>query len=183
MPHKSIANISDAGSHTSVLSVLGNVAAYWQISTVLSFSVQIKSERELDKLKGLRLAELWLDGNPLCQHYKDQTVYIRLVPPSSPHRSQSAKPVRVMSRCGVCVTWWLFLFQSEAEKVIEILWFVVWSNKVICPAMLEELECVKAQVQAASRTIMYWGFLKLYHPVWWLCNTAWHLAASLFQRL
>lgn len=41
--------------------------------------VQIKSERELDKLKGLRLVELWLEGNPLCQHFKDQAMYIRLV--------------------------------------------------------------------------------------------------------
>lgn len=46
--------------------------------------VQIKSERELDKLKGLRLVELWLEGNPMCQHFKDQAMYIRLVKQKPP---------------------------------------------------------------------------------------------------
>uniref|UniRef100_A0AAR2IY77 Nuclear RNA export factor 1 n=1 Tax=Pygocentrus nattereri TaxID=42514 RepID=A0AAR2IY77_PYGNA len=40
---------------------------------------ELKSERELDKLKGLRLVELSLDRNPLCDHFKDQADYIRLV--------------------------------------------------------------------------------------------------------
>ena len=38
---------------------------------------QLKAERELDKLKGLKLAELWLDSNPLCSFFKDQAAYIR----------------------------------------------------------------------------------------------------------
>uniref|UniRef100_A0AAY4EMP7 Nuclear RNA export factor 1 n=1 Tax=Denticeps clupeoides TaxID=299321 RepID=A0AAY4EMP7_9TELE len=38
---------------------------------------EIKTERELDRLKGLSLTELWLSGNPLCNHFKDQTAYIR----------------------------------------------------------------------------------------------------------
>ncbi|KAJ7996756.1 hypothetical protein DPEC_G00240320 [Dallia pectoralis] len=37
---------------------------------------ELKSERELDKIKGLKLVELWLEKNPLCDYFKDQTVYI-----------------------------------------------------------------------------------------------------------
>jgi len=40
---------------------------------------QLKSDRELDKLKGLKLVELWLERNPLSSAYKDQTTYIRSV--------------------------------------------------------------------------------------------------------
>uniref|UniRef100_A0AAY4EN71 Nuclear RNA export factor 1 n=1 Tax=Denticeps clupeoides TaxID=299321 RepID=A0AAY4EN71_9TELE len=40
---------------------------------------EIKTERELDRLKGLSLTELWLSGNPLCNHFKDQTAYISAV--------------------------------------------------------------------------------------------------------
>ncbi|XP_073514582.1 nuclear RNA export factor 1 [Phyllobates terribilis] len=36
----------------------------------------LKSEKDLDNLKGLKLEMLWLDGNPLCKSFKDQTVYI-----------------------------------------------------------------------------------------------------------
>lgn len=61
-----------------VLSCHGN-AGLRLVSDESFLLVQIRSERELDKLKGLRLAELWLEGNPLCQHFKDQTIYIRLV--------------------------------------------------------------------------------------------------------
>lgn len=39
----------------------------------------MKSERELDKVKGLKLEELWLDGNPLCDTFRDQSTYIRSV--------------------------------------------------------------------------------------------------------
>uniref|UniRef100_A0AAY4ELV9 Nuclear RNA export factor 1 n=1 Tax=Denticeps clupeoides TaxID=299321 RepID=A0AAY4ELV9_9TELE len=39
---------------------------------------EIKTERELDRLKGLSLTELWLSGNPLCNHFKDQTAYISI---------------------------------------------------------------------------------------------------------
>ncbi|XP_027563705.1 nuclear RNA export factor 1-like, partial [Neopelma chrysocephalum] len=41
---------------------------------------ELKSERELDKVKGLKLEELWLDGNPLCDSFRDQASYIRSVP-------------------------------------------------------------------------------------------------------
>uniref|UniRef100_A0A8C1SX68 Zgc:153681 n=1 Tax=Cyprinus carpio TaxID=7962 RepID=A0A8C1SX68_CYPCA len=41
---------------------------------------ELKSEQELDKVKGFRLVELWLDRNPLCDVFKDQTTYIRSVP-------------------------------------------------------------------------------------------------------
>ncbi|KAJ3581218.1 hypothetical protein NHX12_016900, partial [Muraenolepis orangiensis] len=36
----------------------------------------LKSDRELDKIKGLKLVELWLDKNPLSSSYKDQASYI-----------------------------------------------------------------------------------------------------------
>uniref|UniRef100_A0A671Q277 Nuclear RNA export factor 1-like n=1 Tax=Sinocyclocheilus anshuiensis TaxID=1608454 RepID=A0A671Q277_9TELE len=39
---------------------------------------ELKTERELDKLKGLKLVELSLEGNPLCGHYKNQADYVRL---------------------------------------------------------------------------------------------------------
>uniref|UniRef100_A0AAZ3Q1K4 Nuclear RNA export factor 1 n=1 Tax=Oncorhynchus tshawytscha TaxID=74940 RepID=A0AAZ3Q1K4_ONCTS len=38
---------------------------------------ELKSEKELDRLKGLKLVELWLDRNPLCDQFKDQLTYIR----------------------------------------------------------------------------------------------------------
>lgn len=44
---------------------------------------ELKSERELDKVKGFKLTELWLDRNPLCDHFKDQSSYIRSVPSNS----------------------------------------------------------------------------------------------------
>uniref|UniRef100_A0A4W4GDS5 NTF2 domain-containing protein n=1 Tax=Electrophorus electricus TaxID=8005 RepID=A0A4W4GDS5_ELEEL len=34
---------------------------------------------KLDKVKGFKLAELWLDRNPLCDHFKDKPTYIRSV--------------------------------------------------------------------------------------------------------
>ncbi|XP_067313113.1 nuclear RNA export factor 1 isoform X2 [Pseudorasbora parva] len=40
---------------------------------------ELKSERELDTVKGFRLVELWLDRNPLCDHFKDQTSYISAI--------------------------------------------------------------------------------------------------------
>uniref|UniRef100_A0A8C5E130 Nuclear RNA export factor 1 n=1 Tax=Gouania willdenowi TaxID=441366 RepID=A0A8C5E130_GOUWI len=39
----------------------------------------LKTDRELDKLKGLKLVELWLVRNPLCALFKDQSLYIRSV--------------------------------------------------------------------------------------------------------
>uniref|UniRef100_A0A3B4ZMW3 Nuclear RNA export factor 1 n=1 Tax=Stegastes partitus TaxID=144197 RepID=A0A3B4ZMW3_9TELE len=38
---------------------------------------ELKSDRELDKVKGLKLVELWLNRNPLCDLFKDQASYIR----------------------------------------------------------------------------------------------------------
>uniref|UniRef100_A0A8C5WNU9 Nuclear RNA export factor 1 n=1 Tax=Laticauda laticaudata TaxID=8630 RepID=A0A8C5WNU9_LATLA len=38
---------------------------------------QLKTEHELDKLKGLKLDELWLDNNPLCDGFRDRSAYIR----------------------------------------------------------------------------------------------------------
>uniref|UniRef100_A0A7N6AHA6 Nuclear RNA export factor 1 n=1 Tax=Anabas testudineus TaxID=64144 RepID=A0A7N6AHA6_ANATE len=40
---------------------------------------ELKSDRELDKVKGLKLVELWLNRNPLCNHFKDQASYISAV--------------------------------------------------------------------------------------------------------
>uniref|UniRef100_A0A673ARU2 Nuclear RNA export factor 1 n=1 Tax=Sphaeramia orbicularis TaxID=375764 RepID=A0A673ARU2_9TELE len=40
---------------------------------------ELKSDRELDKVKGLKLVELWLNRNPLCDLFKDQPSYIRSV--------------------------------------------------------------------------------------------------------
>uniref|UniRef100_A0A8C7FMV1 Nuclear RNA export factor 1a n=1 Tax=Oncorhynchus kisutch TaxID=8019 RepID=A0A8C7FMV1_ONCKI len=52
---------------------------------------ELKSEKELDRLKGLKLVELWLDRNPLCDQFKDQLTYIRSVsePGSHTHISPS----------------------------------------------------------------------------------------------
>ncbi|XP_066501687.1 nuclear RNA export factor 1 [Hoplias malabaricus] len=40
---------------------------------------ELKVVRELDKLKGLKLAELSLERNPLCENFKDQAEYISAV--------------------------------------------------------------------------------------------------------
>ncbi|KAM9658550.1 nuclear RNA export factor 1 isoform 2-T2 [Trichechus inunguis] len=40
---------------------------------------ELKSERELDKIKGLKLEELWLDRNPLCDTFRDQSTYISAI--------------------------------------------------------------------------------------------------------
>uniref|UniRef100_A0A8C1AHW9 Nuclear RNA export factor 1 n=1 Tax=Cyprinus carpio carpio TaxID=630221 RepID=A0A8C1AHW9_CYPCA len=40
---------------------------------------ELKTERELDKLKGLKLVELSLEGNPLCGHYKIQADYVSAI--------------------------------------------------------------------------------------------------------
>uniref|UniRef100_A0A6J0TWV2 Nuclear RNA export factor 1 n=1 Tax=Pogona vitticeps TaxID=103695 RepID=A0A6J0TWV2_9SAUR len=39
----------------------------------------LKTDRELDKLKGLKLEELWLDGNTLCNNFRDQSTYISAI--------------------------------------------------------------------------------------------------------
>uniref|UniRef100_A0A672Q0G0 Nuclear RNA export factor 1-like n=1 Tax=Sinocyclocheilus grahami TaxID=75366 RepID=A0A672Q0G0_SINGR len=40
---------------------------------------ELKTERELDKLKGLKLVELSLEGNPLCGHHKNQADYVSAI--------------------------------------------------------------------------------------------------------
>ncbi|XP_078673883.1 nuclear RNA export factor 1-like [Branchiostoma floridae x Branchiostoma belcheri] len=40
---------------------------------------ELKSEFELDKIKDWKLDELWLDGNPVCNHFKEQSAYISAV--------------------------------------------------------------------------------------------------------
>uniref|UniRef100_A0A674ADP5 Nuclear RNA export factor 1b n=1 Tax=Salmo trutta TaxID=8032 RepID=A0A674ADP5_SALTR len=40
---------------------------------------ELKTERELDRIKGLKLVELWLERNPLCDYLKDQASYISTV--------------------------------------------------------------------------------------------------------
>ncbi|XP_026090885.1 nuclear RNA export factor 1-like isoform X1 [Carassius auratus] len=40
---------------------------------------ELKTERELDKLKGLKLVELSLEGNPLCGHYKNQADFVSAI--------------------------------------------------------------------------------------------------------
>uniref|UniRef100_A0A8C0WM18 Nuclear RNA export factor Tap RNA-binding domain-containing protein n=1 Tax=Castor canadensis TaxID=51338 RepID=A0A8C0WM18_CASCN len=37
---------------------------------------QLKSALELNKLKGMKLEELWLEGNPFCRIFLDQSVYV-----------------------------------------------------------------------------------------------------------
>ncbi|XP_051533802.1 nuclear RNA export factor 1-like [Myxocyprinus asiaticus] len=40
---------------------------------------ELKTERELDKLKGLKLVDLSLGGNPLCGHFKTQADYVSAI--------------------------------------------------------------------------------------------------------
>ncbi|XP_034954266.1 nuclear RNA export factor 1 [Zootoca vivipara] len=42
-------------------------------------SNQLKTDRDLDRLKDLKLEELWLDGNPLCDSFRDQSTYISAI--------------------------------------------------------------------------------------------------------
>ncbi|XP_057573594.1 nuclear RNA export factor 2-like [Hippopotamus amphibius kiboko] len=40
---------------------------------------ELKSAWELNKMKGLKLEELWLEGNPLCGTFPDQSTYISAI--------------------------------------------------------------------------------------------------------
>uniref|UniRef100_A0A4W3H4G8 NTF2 domain-containing protein n=1 Tax=Callorhinchus milii TaxID=7868 RepID=A0A4W3H4G8_CALMI len=40
---------------------------------------EVKLERDLDKIKSFKLEELWLEGNPLCDNYRDQTAYVSAI--------------------------------------------------------------------------------------------------------
>lgn len=69
---------------------------------------ELKSERELDKVKGLKLEELWLKGNPLCDTFRDQSTYIRSVvaspsPPGDlhPREAELMQPDQCPSAGGV----------------------------------------------------------------------------------
>lgn len=44
---------------------------------ILSHLSQLKSIFELEKVKELKLEELWLEGNPFCNCYLDDSEYIR----------------------------------------------------------------------------------------------------------
>ncbi|KAM9576904.1 nuclear RNA export factor 2-like [Trichechus inunguis] len=37
---------------------------------------ELKSAWELDKIRGLKLEELWLEGNPLCSNFSDHSTYV-----------------------------------------------------------------------------------------------------------
>lgn len=52
---------------------------FWYSFSIFPHISQLKSACELDKIKGLKLEELWLKGNPLCDTFPDQPTYIRLV--------------------------------------------------------------------------------------------------------
>lgn len=69
-------------SRNEVGATLGTTPPHPPFPWVLTSSPaapQLKSDRELDKVKGLKLEELWLDGNPLCDAFRDQSTYIRSV--------------------------------------------------------------------------------------------------------
>ncbi|XP_077890647.1 nuclear RNA export factor 2 isoform X7 [Ictidomys tridecemlineatus] len=40
---------------------------------------ELRTTKELDKLKGLKLEELWLEGNPLCSTFPDQSAYVSAI--------------------------------------------------------------------------------------------------------
>nr|XP_054759108.1 nuclear RNA export factor 1-like [Lytechinus pictus] len=49
------------------------------ITTLSLARNNLRSEGELDNLKGLKLKELTLDGNPLCDNFREQSTYISAV--------------------------------------------------------------------------------------------------------
>ncbi|KAM5128752.1 nuclear RNA export factor 2-like [Callospermophilus lateralis] len=40
---------------------------------------ELRTSKELEKLKGMELEELWLEGNPLCSDFPDQSAYVSAV--------------------------------------------------------------------------------------------------------
>ncbi|KAK2083614.1 Nuclear RNA export factor 2 [Saguinus oedipus] len=40
---------------------------------------ELRTVWELSKVKGLKLEELWLEGNPLCDNFSDESAYVRSV--------------------------------------------------------------------------------------------------------
>ncbi|XP_048191300.1 nuclear RNA export factor 2-like [Perognathus longimembris pacificus] len=55
-----LSDIADSGPDVRILDLSRN---------------QLRSVLELNKVKGLKLDELWLDGNPLCRNFRDQAAY------------------------------------------------------------------------------------------------------------
>ena len=51
----------------------------WGTFTGCPHLSQLKMAWELDKMKGLKLEELWLEGNPLCSTFPDHSVYDRYI--------------------------------------------------------------------------------------------------------
>ncbi|KAM9180311.1 nuclear RNA export factor 2-like [Dugong dugon] len=45
---------------------------------------ELKSAWELNKIRELKLEELWLEGNPLCNNFSNQSTYVSLHSPVSP---------------------------------------------------------------------------------------------------
>lgn len=80
-PHLKTLNLSNNEVKLASPINLDDSKEMWIDFDVLSsiFTVKLKSDRELDKLKGLKLVELWLNRNPLCDLFKDQASYIRSV--------------------------------------------------------------------------------------------------------
>lgn len=46
----------------------------------LSHFPQLRTAWELEKMKGLKLEQLWLEGNPLCSTFRDYSSYVRYTP-------------------------------------------------------------------------------------------------------
>ncbi|EPQ19357.1 Nuclear RNA export factor 2 [Myotis brandtii] len=49
---------------------------------------ELKSTWELDKIKGLKLEELWLEGNPLCDTFQSQFTYVSAIRKYFPNLSR-----------------------------------------------------------------------------------------------
>ncbi|XP_030330322.1 nuclear RNA export factor 1 isoform X2 [Strigops habroptila] len=88
---------------------------------------ELKSERELDKVKGLKLEELWLDGNPLCDAFRDQSTYISLFSPALPAR-RSCPPAVQAGLCPALPP----PFRGGFEGVQD----TMWGNVPSCPTEL-----------------------------------------------
>lgn len=80
-PHLKTLNLSNNEVKLASPINLDDSKEMWVDVDALSsiFTVKLKSDRELDKVKGLKLVELWLNRNPLCDLFKDQASYIRSV--------------------------------------------------------------------------------------------------------
>ncbi|XP_067399973.1 nuclear RNA export factor 1 isoform X2 [Emydura macquarii macquarii] len=73
-------SLNFTGNKLYQLDDLGELAQKATNLKILNLSSnELKSERELDKVKGLKLEELWLDGNPLCNNFRDQSTYVSAI--------------------------------------------------------------------------------------------------------